>query len=123
MSETIVVVSGTFDPLEKDDLEFLKRAKSLGNWLVVGVHSDMYLVRNHGGFIHNYNARVDVVKELKCVDEVFRFNDDDGTAVQLLRLIRIAYTGAKIIYARSDDEDIELLPEARLRGIKIQKMK
>jgi cytidyltransferase-like protein len=123
MAETVIVVSGTFDPLEYEDLEFLKRAKSLGDWLVVGVHSDRYLVRTQGGFVHNYHTRTNIVNELRCVDEVFRFNDDDGTAVQLLKIVRIAYTGAKIIYARSDNKDIELLPEAKLRGIKIQNMK
>ena len=47
-SDTIVVVTGTFDPLELKDIELFKSSRKLGDWLVVGVHSDNYLVNNQG---------------------------------------------------------------------------
>lgn len=120
--DKIIVTIGTFDPVELSDINFLKRAKEKGDWLIVGVHSDIYLSKYEKGFIQNYNSRSEIVKELKCVDEVFSYNDSDGTACQLLKLVQICYPYADIIFV-SKNIDKETSPEGKMKGIKFLLMK
>lgn len=120
--DKIIVTIGTFDPVELSDINFLKRAKEKGDWLIVGVHSDIYLSKYEKGFIQNYNSRSEIVKELKCVDEVFSYNDSDGTACQLLKLVQICYPYAEIIFV-SKNIDKETSPEGKMKGIKFLLMK
>jgi len=73
--EKIIVTIGAFDPIELSDINFIKKAKSKGDWLIVGVHSDIYLTKYEKGFVQNYNSRSEIVRHLKFVDEVFMYND------------------------------------------------
>ena len=49
-NEKIVVIAGTYDPIDKDDLKLLKKAKKNYEWLIVGLHSDNFLIEYHGGY-------------------------------------------------------------------------
>lgn len=120
--EKIIVVAGIFDALDLIDINFLKRARAKGDWLIVGVHSDIYTASQNNGFIHNYETRSAVIRELKCVDEVFTFNDGDGTIEQLLKLVQIAYATADIFFVAPYDEK-DAAPELKLKGVKFIKMK
>lgn len=120
--EKIVVTIGAFDPIELSDIEFLKRARRKGDWLIVGVHSDIYLSKYEKGFIQNYNSRSEIVKELKCVDEVFMYNDSDGTACQLLKIVQMCYPYSDIFFI-SKSGDKETSPEGKMKGIKFLLMK
>ena len=86
--DRIIAVTGCFDPLSLEELNFLKLCKMKGDWLVVGVHSDWWLNWSLGGFVHNYETRREIIKSLKYVDEVFTFNDSDGTIMQFLKIGR-----------------------------------
>ncbi|MFM6306973.1 MAG: adenylyltransferase/cytidyltransferase family protein [Dolichospermum sp.] len=46
----VVIVTGGFDPIHIGHIEYLKAAKSLGDFLVVGVNSDQWLERKKGKF-------------------------------------------------------------------------
>jgi cytidyltransferase-like protein len=120
--EKIIVTIGAFDPVELSDLNFLKRAKSKGDWLIVGVHSDIYLTKYEKSFIQNYNSRSEIVRELKCVDEVFMYNDSDGTACQLLKIVQMCYPYSDIFFV-SKNGDKETSPEGKMKGIKFLTMK
>ena len=120
--DRIIVAIGSFDPIELVDISFLKRARAKGDWLIVGVHSDIYLAEYENGFVQSYDARCAIVSELKCVDEVFMYNDTDGTACQLLKIVQIAYTNAEIIFV-SKNGDKETSPEGKMKGIKFLSMK
>jgi cytidyltransferase-like protein len=121
--DKIIITCGTFDPFTPDDLSYLKRCSTKGNMLVVGVHSDYYLSYNRGGpyFMYNYEARRELVKSLKFVDEVFTFNDSDGTVCQLLKLVKYCYPNAEITYI--SQEDMHNMPETKIRGITFETMK
>ena len=86
--DRIIIVTGEFDPLDQHDLRFLKQCKSKGDWLCVGIHSDWWMMYAQGGFVQNYDTRREIIKSLKYVDEVFSFNDSDGTVCQLLKIGR-----------------------------------
>jgi glycerol-3-phosphate cytidylyltransferase-like family protein len=119
--ERIIITSGTYDPLTNDELHFLKRCRAKGDWLVVGVHSDWWMAWAEGGFVQNYGSRRNIVHNLKCVDEVFSFNDSDGTVCQLLKIVKICYPHAEITYI--SDEDMHNMPETKIKGITFEVMK
>ena len=119
--EKIIVTCGTFDPLSADELLYIKKCHHKGDWLIVGVHSDWWMMWAQGGFVQNYDTRREIVKSLKFVDEVMAFNDSDGTVCQLLKIVRICYPGAEITYI--SPEDMHNMPETKIRGINFETMK
>jgi glycerol-3-phosphate cytidylyltransferase-like family protein len=119
--EKIIVTCGTFDPLSADELLYIKKCHHKGDWLIVGVHSDWWMMWAQGGFVQNYDTRREIVKSLKFVDEVMTFNDSDGTVCQLLKIVRICYPGAEITYI--SPEDMHNMPETKIRGINFETMK
>lgn len=119
--EKIIVTTGSFDPLSGEELNFLKRCKSKGDWLVVGIHSDWWMMWGQGGFVQNYNTRREIISNLRVVDEVFSFNDSDGTVCQLLKIVKICYPDADITYV--SDMDMHNMPETKIKGINFEKMK
>jgi glycerol-3-phosphate cytidylyltransferase-like family protein len=119
--EKIILTCGSFDPLSKEELDFLKKCKSKGNWLAVGIHSDWWMMWAQGGFVQNYETRREIIQNLKIVDEVFTFNDSDGTVCQLLKIVKICYPNSDITYV--SDEDMHNMPESKIRGITFETMK
>jgi bifunctional ADP-heptose synthase (sugar kinase/adenylyltransferase) len=119
--EKIIIISGTFDPLSVQELSYLNRCKKKGDWLVVGLHSDWFLQWAMGGYVQNFETRREIIKNLKCVDEIFTFDDTDGTVCQLLKLVKICYPDADITYISQDD--MHNMPETKIRGITFETMK
>ena len=119
--EKIIIVTGEFDPLDIEGLKFLKKCKLKGDWLVVGVHSDWWMIYARGGFVHSYNTRREIIQNIRCVDEVFSFNDSDGTVCQLLKIVKICYPNSDITYV--SNMDMHNMPETKIRGITFETMK
>jgi bifunctional ADP-heptose synthase (sugar kinase/adenylyltransferase) len=119
--DKVIVVSGCFDPLSGEDLKFLKKCRAKGDWLAVGVHTDLYLMEMQGGFVHNHDTRHEILQNLKCVDEVYWFDDRDGTVCQLLKLVQICWPMANITYI--SETDMHNMPESKIRGITFEVMK
>jgi hypothetical protein len=119
--EKIIITSGTYDPLTLEDISFLRECKKRGDWLVVGVHSDWWMCFVEGGFVQSFNSRSQIVESLSVVDEVFKFNDTDGTVCQLLKLVKICYPNTQITYLSKDDMTGQ--PEAKIRGITFETLK
>lgn len=119
--ESIIVTVGDFDDITYDDLQILKACKLKGDWLVVGVHSDEYLSLSGRKLKNNYRERKELVESICFVDEVFTFNDIDGTSCNLLRIIKMCYPISNIIYV--SEKGMENMPEYRIRGIKFAVIK
>ena len=45
---TVVIASGGFDPIHSGHINYLNEASKLGNYLIVAVNSDAWLVRKKG---------------------------------------------------------------------------
>jgi cytidyltransferase-like protein len=118
--DQIIVTSGIFNPLNLVDLNFLKSCKKKGDWLIVGIHTDKYITHNltQNQIIQSYSTRLEILKSLKFVDEVFRFDDTDGTVCQLLKIVKICYENSKITYI--SQRDMFNSPETRIRGINFE---
>ena len=70
-----VVVNGTFDILHMGHLEMLNYAKSLGDYLVVAIDTDLRVtaLKGPGRPINNQLERKTMLQNLKAVDEVRLF--------------------------------------------------
>jgi len=119
--EHIIITCGTFDPLKMDDINYLSKCKQKGDWLIVGVHSDAWLKKMHGGLLLPYKERSKIVREIKIIDEVFNFNDSDFTVRQILKLVKFCYPDALITYV--SEADMKDMPEAKITGITFETMK
>lgn len=107
----IVLVTGGFDPLHSGHIAYLESAKKLGDVLIVGVNSDEWLTRKKGRPFMKLEDRIAIVKNLKMVDHVVRFNDDDGSAINAIHKVRLNYPSEKIIFANGGDRTKDNIPE------------
>ncbi len=87
----IVFTNGCFDLLHPGHLDYLAKAKKLGNVLMVGVNSDESIQRLKGKNrpINNLFFRLEMLSGLACVDYVVAFSED--TPEKLIHLIQPNY--------------------------------
>ena len=83
-----VAVSGYFDPIHVGHLEYLRMAKELGDSLVVIVNNNYQCKLKKGKHFMDENDRVEIVKALRFVDEVFLSIDNDTTVCKSLEEIK-----------------------------------
>ena len=113
----IAVVSGGFDPVHSGHIKLIKAARALGDQLIVGINSDEWLARKKGRAFMPWQERLAVLNNLKQVDEVYTFDDDDGTACHLLQQVRAHYPTAHIIFANGGDRTQDNIPEMSVPGV------
>jgi len=68
----VVVTFGTFDLFHVGHLRILERARALGDRLVVGVSTDSLNLAKKGRYpVYPQEERIEIVRSLRGVDEVF----------------------------------------------------
>lgn len=84
-----VLVTGVFDVLHAEHVTLLKKAKALGNSLVVGVESDARVRRMKGAArpVNTATTRVQNLKQLELADEVFVLPEQFDSADDHRRLL------------------------------------
>lgn len=107
----IVLVTGGFDPIHSGHIAYFKAAKTLGDMLIVGLNSDEWLVRKKGRAFMPWNERLCVINNLSMVDEVYTFNDEDGSAKHFIQQVRAHYPDAELIFANGGDRNAKNIPE------------
>ena len=109
--ETVVLVTGGFDPLHSGHLAYLKAARKLGDKLIVGVNSDAWLERKKGKNFLPLNERFEIVSALKYVDNCILFNDNDDTAIEAIKNVAMLFPFDRIIFANGGDREKGNVPE------------
>ena len=73
LGKRIVLVTGVFDLLHQEHLNFLTKAKKIGDFLVVALESDVRVRQMKGPLRpqNNQEVRVNNIKSLKIADLVF----------------------------------------------------
>ena len=118
--KTIVLVTGGFDPLHSGHIAYFRAAKQLGDTLVVGVNSDAWLVRKKGRAFMPWDERMAIVKNIKDVDFVLEFNDDDGSAKSAIKLARQTWPDHKIVFANGGDRTDANIPEMEFEDTNLE---
>jgi D-beta-D-heptose 7-phosphate kinase/D-beta-D-heptose 1-phosphate adenosyltransferase len=103
---SVVFTNGVFDLLHAGHIELLRRARDLGDLLVVGINSDQSVRRLKGRSrpINHEQDRLAVISALSFVDHAFLFDPD--TAIDAIQALR------PDIYVKGGDYRVETLPEA-----------
>ena len=72
-----VLVGGCFDILHYGHIHFLKKAKALGNYLIVALESDQNIKKHKGNGrpIHSLTQRREMLESLNFVNEVISLPD------------------------------------------------
>jgi len=100
-----VAVSGYFDPIHVGHLEYLMMAKELGDSLVVIVNNNNQCKLKKGKPFMDENDRVEILKALRFVDEVFLSVDQDRTVCKSLEAVK------PDIFANGGDRATSEIPE------------
>ncbi|MGJ4727997.1 glycerol-3-phosphate cytidylyltransferase [Luteimonas sp. SDU101] len=66
-----IITYGTFDILHVGHINLLRRARELGDRLVVGLSTDEFNSGKHKSALLNYENRKAVLEAVRYVDEVF----------------------------------------------------
>jgi D-beta-D-heptose 7-phosphate kinase/D-beta-D-heptose 1-phosphate adenosyltransferase len=104
----IVFTNGCFDILHRGHVQYLHRAKGLGDVLIVGVNSDDGIRRLKGPDrpINSLDDRIQVLAALGCVDLLIGFDED--TPCELIRHVK------PDVFVKGGDYTRDRLPEAAL---------
>jgi len=116
--DRLIVTAGDYDLLNVDDLRFLEKCKSKGDWLIVGLHSDMQVYMRTNTIFNKYDDRQQLLEGLRTVDEVLRFDDSKGNYCNLLKLIKLVYPQSDITFITR--HDLIDTPERKIRGINFE---
>jgi cytidyltransferase-like protein len=104
----IIAASGYFDPIHIGHIEYLEKAKELGDKLIVIVNNDYQAGLKKGKYFMPENERIKIVGALKSVDEVFLSIDKDPTVCKSLEEIK------PDIFAKGGDRFSYEIPESEV---------
>ncbi|MBI1335008.1 MAG: D-glycero-beta-D-manno-heptose 1-phosphate adenylyltransferase [Armatimonadetes bacterium] len=104
----VVFTNGVFDILHAGHVDYLEKARALGDYLVVALNTDRSVSRLKGPTrpINHLADRVRVIGALRCVDCVVTFSED--TPERIIAAIR------PNIHVKGGDYTVESLPESKI---------
>jgi D-beta-D-heptose 7-phosphate kinase/D-beta-D-heptose 1-phosphate adenosyltransferase len=113
MSKTIVWTNGVFDIIHPGHVELLRIAKSLGDFLVVGIDYDERVSALKGPTrpINNFAARRAVVDAIKYVDLTVGF----GSEEEIARHLRLFQPSVVVESSEWEGKKIDYLENLEVR--------
>lgn len=114
----ISVVSGGFDPIHSGHISYINSAKKFGDYLIIALNSDEWLRQKKGKEFMPFEERKSILENIKNVDEVLNFEDDDlGSCIKALEKIKLKFPDDEIIFCNGGDRGKENIPEMSVNGI------
>lgn len=117
----IVISSGGFDPIHKGHIEYLQKAKTLGDYHIVIVNNDNFLKLKKGKPFMDEEGRLSIIRELKSVDMAILALDKDLTVCKTIEKIYEtwkcdpeALTPNEFIFAKGGDRFKGEIPETKI---------
>lgn len=104
----IVFTNGCFDILHSGHVNYLRKAKELGDILIVGLNTDASVKRLKGSDrpVNSLQNRIEVLAGLACIDHIVTFGSiRDDTPIGLLRTIK------PDVFVKGGDYQGKYLPE------------
>tara|TARA_B100001758_G_C17901959_1_gene349144 strand:+ start:155 stop:553 length:399 start_codon:yes stop_codon:yes gene_type:complete len=103
-----VAISGYFDPIHIGHLEYIKLARELGDYLIVIVNNDKQAYLKKGKSFMCEDDRLQIVSQIKGVDEAVMSIDEDKTVCKTLDLLK------PDIFANGGDRSNSEIPEFKI---------
>ena len=100
----MIATSGNFDPFHAGHLECLKRAKAIGDKLIVFVDSDRRVMEKKGFVFMNENDRLGIIRAIKYVDEAYIVDTSIADAL-------VKFGDIVDVFAKGGDRTIATLPK------------
>jgi len=116
---SIVCVSGYFDPIHIGHIEYFKLSKKIGDKLMVIVNNDHQATLKKGKPFMPVKERMEIIKELTCVDYVVESIDQDRTVCETLRTVE----PKPDFFCNGGDQNNNTIPEGSVcveRGIELR---
>tara|TARA_B100000029_G_scaffold461242_1_gene492870 strand:- start:123 stop:515 length:393 start_codon:yes stop_codon:yes gene_type:complete len=109
-----VWTNGCFDVLHRGHIELFKYAKSLGDYLVVGIDTDERVKASKGPSrpFNTLEDRMALLEAINYIDEVTAFDSDRELDIQVL------LSGAKIMVVGSDYRNKEVIGSRHVQEVK-----
>jgi cytidyltransferase-like protein len=117
--EKIVCVSGYFDPIHIGHIEYFKKSKEIGTKLMVIVNNDDQAILKKGKAFMPCDERMEIIRELKCVDIVVKSVDTDRTVCNTLATV----DPKPDYFCNGGDQNNNTIPEGPVcekRGIELR---
>ena len=117
--EKIVCVSGYFDPIHIGHIEYFKKSKQIGSKLMVIVNNDEQAILKKGKSFMPCDERMEIIRELSCVDIVVKSIDTDRTVCQTLATVE----PKPQFFCNGGDQNNNTIPEGPIceqRGIELR---
>ena len=110
----VIWTNGCFDILHRGHVELFRYAKSLGDFLVVGVDDDARVRASKGDSrpINTLEDRIEILKSIRYIDDVIDFDIDSELDTQVL------LSGAEIMVVGSDYKDKEVIGSRHVKEVK-----
>ena len=103
-----VCVSGYFDPLHVGHIEYMRRAKSKGDKLIVIVNNDKQAELKKGRAFMPVEERAQILQSLRLVDQVYVSFDEDRTVCKTLEMVH------PDMFCNGGDQNNASIPEAEI---------
>lgn len=110
----VVWTNGCFDVLHRGHIELFKYAKSLGDYLVVGVDTDERIRASKGPKrpFNNIEDRIAMLESIKYIDEICVFDTNTELDSQVLQ------SGAEIMVVGSDYKNKKVIGSRHTQEVK-----
>ena len=110
----VVCVSGYFDPLHVGHLDYFKKAKELGDHLVVIINNDNQAALKKGRAFMKQEERMEIVGALSIVDEVVLSVDTNRDVCETIKMVNFLNDGGISFFCNGGDQNNKTAPEVVL---------
>jgi len=109
----IVITSGFFNPIHIGHINLIRKAKQLGDFLVVIVNNDEQVKLKGSIPFMAEQERIEIIKALRYADDVVLSIDKDGSVIESLKMVAKLYPG-KLFFAKGGDRNVNNIPEKKV---------
>ena len=108
--DSVVIVSGGFDPVHSGHIKLLEEASKYGN-IVVLLNSDKWLKNKKGSEFLPFKERIIIMMAIKNVIDVISCGEIDETCLDGIKKALKKYNNSKIKFANGGDRNKNSTPE------------